>query len=479
MRQTDSPGRRHALSLDEGDSLRPIREEFVIPTRNEMTSKTIPHQDRPNVEAKDDETPCTYLCGNSLGLQPRRTATRIRQYLDTWGTQGVQGHFKPMENSPLPTWLNVDARAASMMAPIVGARESEVAVMQTLTANLHFLMCAFYRPDRNGRHKIILESKAFPSDHIAVETQIRLHGLSPAESMVCIEPPSPDSPVLATDHILSTIDKHAADTAVLLLPGIQYYTGQLLDIPTITAFARARSIFVIWDLAHAAGNVPLQLHDWDVDAAAWCSYKYLNSGPGCIASLFVHSRHTVVAPAAAANSEAAPEEGFAPRLAGWWGNDKATRFAMDTTAAFRPAPGAAGFQLSNPSVLDTTALCASLEVFEAAGGMGPLREKSLRLTAYLESLLGELPEDVKSMFRIITPRAREERGAQLSILLTDDALLGPVMEALEARAVIVDERKPNVIRVAPAPLYNSFTDCYDFVQEFRSALERIGSGTNK
>lgn len=296
--------------------------------------------------------------------------------------------------------------------------------------------------------------------------------------MVCIDPPSPQSPVLTTSHILATIAEHSSDTAVLLLPGIQYYTGQLLDIPTITAFARARSIFVIWDLAHAAGNVPLQLHDWDVDAAAWCSYKYLNSGPGCIASLFVHSRHTTVASASSVNSGGASEDGFVPRLGGWWGNDKATRFAMDTTAAFRPVPGAAGFQLSNPSVLDTTALCASLEVFDAAGGMGPLREKSLKLTAYLESLLEELPENVKNKFHIITPRAQEERGAQLSILLTDDALLGPVMESLEARAVIVDERKPNVIRVSPAPLYNSFTDCYDFVKEFQRALKRIGSGIN-
>ncbi|KAF9877945.1 hypothetical protein CkaCkLH20_04521 [Colletotrichum karsti] len=466
----DAKGRDYAESLDQKDALRHTRDEFVIPTRQEITSKTLAQKSQ--VGDGVEQKKCTYLCGNSLGLQPKRTAERIQQYLSTWATQGVQGHFKPLDDSPLPTWLDVDARASKMMAPIVGADPSEVAVMQTLTANLHLLMSAFYRPQKDGRHKIILESKAFPSDHFVVETQIRHHGLSPETSMVCIEPrdPSKDS-TLTTEHILSVIAAHAADAALLLLPGIQYYTGQLLDIPAITAFARARSVFVIWDLAHAVGNAPLRLHDWDVDAAAWCTYKYLNGGPGCIGGAFVHERHSRVAESGSGTSE----PGYVNRLGGWWGNDKASRFVM-ATDGFRPAPGAAGFQLSNPSVLDITSLCASLEVFELAGGVAPLREKSLRLTAYLEDLLDGADEDVRGLFRIITPRAPEERGAQLSLMLADGLLEG-VMGYFEEVGVVIDERKPNVVRVAPAPLYNTFADCFDFVEHLTAALRRARKST--
>ncbi|KAF6824459.1 Kynureninase 2, partial [Colletotrichum musicola] len=445
--------RAHAESLDQRDALRHTRDEFVIPTKQEISSKTLAKQDDASAGA-DAALKCTYLCGNSLGLQPKRTAERIQQYLSTWATQGVQGHFKPLEDSPLPTWLDVDARASKMMAPIVGADQSEVAVMQTLTANLHLLMSAFYKPQKDGRHKILLESKAFPSDHFVVETQIRHHGLSPETSMVCIEPEdaAKESTIstISTEHILSVISAHASDAAVLLLPGIQYYTGQLLDIPTITAFARRHSIFVIWDLAHAVGNVPLRLHDWDVDAAAWCTYKYINGGPGCIGGAFVHDRHSRVTTSVEDVDSAA---GYANRLGGWWGNDKSSRFVMATK--FHPAPGAAGFQLSNPSVLDITSLCASLEVFGLAGGVGPLREKSLRLTAYLEELLDGMPADVKGLFRIITPRKPEERGAQLSLMLAD-GLLDGVMSYFEEVGIVIDERKPNVVRVAPAPLYNTF-----------------------
>ncbi len=280
---------------------------------------------------------------------------------------------------------------------------------------------------------------------------------------------SPEDNILTTDEILAAITAHASTTALLLLPGIQYYTGQLLDIPTITAHARAHSIFVIWDLAHAVGNVPLRLHDWDVDAAAWCSYKYLNSGPGCIGGLFVHERNSRV-PAATANSTPnSEEEGYPNRLAGWWGNDKASRFVMANH--FHPVSGAAGFQLSNPSILDITSLSASLEVFGLAGGVGRLREKSLRLTGFLEELLlqGGLGEEERALFRIITPRDPLQRGAQLSLMLKA-GLLETVMRELEERGVIVDERKPSVIRVAPAPLYNSFEDCVAFVEAFGGAL---------
>ncbi|KAK1827223.1 pyridoxal phosphate-dependent transferase [Podospora conica] len=457
-----------AKQLDRDDPLAFTRAEFRIPTKAEIASTRLADPAPAAAAAADhdagdsdaDSSSCVYLCGNSLGLQPKRTATRINQYLSTWATQGVQGHFKPLDGSPLPTWLDVDDRAAELVAPIVGASPSEVAVMQTLTANLHLLMSAFYRPDPNGRHKIILESKAFPSDHFAVETQLRHHNLPPS-SMVLI--PSPSDNILTTASITSLITQHAATTALILLPGIQYYTGQLLDIRAITAHAHAHNIPIIWDLAHAAGNVPLALHDWDVDAAVWCSYKYLNAGPGSIGGLFVHERHGVVA----------DDDEYRHRLAGWWGNDKRTRFRMENR--FRPVSGAAGFQLSNPSVLDITSLCASLEVFREAGGVGPLREKSVRLTGFLEELLGGLGAEERAMFRIVTPTEPGERGAQLSILLAEGLLEG-VMRGLEEKGVIVDERKPDVIRVAPAPLYNTFGDCVEFVGAFSAALQAAREG---
>ncbi|KKA30550.1 hypothetical protein TD95_003766 [Thielaviopsis punctulata] len=461
--------RDQAQNLDEADGLKFTRAEFIIPTKAEILSKALPAA--PFVDAAEYQAAekSVYLVGNSLGLQPRRTRERILQYLDTWRTQGVQGHFKPLEDSPLPTWLDVDDRAAEAVAPIVGAQVGEVAVMQTLTANLHFLLCAFYKPRKDGRHKIILESKAFPSDHFAVETQIGHHGLDPAESMVTIEPPVGEH-LISTEHILSVIEQHAAETAVLLLPGIQFYTGQFLDIPTITDFARSLGIFVIWDLAHAIGNVPLKLHDWNVDAAAWCTYKYLNSGPGCIGGLFVHERNSLVSTHA---DDANARSGYTNRLAGWWANDKPTRFGM--VNSFHPAPGANGFQLSNPSVLDITSLCASLEVFNQAGGMEPLRQKSLLLTRYLETLLDNaVDKALQPLFKIITPRDPERRGAQLSILLKD-GLLDGVMESLESEGVMVDDRKPSVIRVAPAPLYNTFTECFDFIQAFQRALVKASA----
>ncbi|KAK4106354.1 kynureninase [Parathielavia hyrcaniae] len=461
--------RERAQTLDREDALAFTRSEFNIPAVNQIASTRLPDPATTDAGSGGSATDkCVYLCGNSLGLQPKGTQTRVNQYLATWATQGVQGHFKPLEGSPLPTWLDADERAAQLIAPIVGASEDEVAVMQTLTANLHLLMSAFYRPDINGKHKIMLESKAFPSDHFAVETQLRHHGLDPSTSMITLtSASSPEDNILTTSEILSAITAHASTTALLLLPGIQYYTGQLLDIPTITAHARQHSVFVIWDLAHAAGNVALRLHDWDVDAAAWCSYKYLNAGPGCIAGMFVHARH--------GTTDDRPEEGYTNRLAGWWGNDKRTRFAMANTA-FRPVRGAAGFQLSNPSILDITSLSASLEVFGEAGGVGRLREKSVRLTGFLEELLlgtgtkeGVVGEGERGLFRIITPRDPEQRGAQLSLML-EPGLLEAAMRELERRAVIVDERKPDVIRVAPAPLYNTFEDCARFAVAFAEAL---------
>lgn len=285
--------------------------------------------------------------------------------------------------------------------------------------------------------------------------------------MITLEPFSPNEAIISTEQILSAIAEHASTTAILLLPGIQFYSGQLFNIPLITAAARKAGIFVIWDLAHAVGNVPLNLHDWDVDAAAWCSYKYLNAGPGAIAGLFVHERNGGVSPAGDRS-----QRGFTNRLSGWWGSDKESRFAMENK--FVPIPGAAGFQLSNPSILDITSLNASLEVFEMAGGMGPLRERSLKLTEYLETLLDE---QLKGRpFSIITPREKDQRGAQLSLKLAA-GLLDPVMKELEERGVVVDERRPDVIRVAPAPLYNNFGDVFRFVKAFGEALDVVSKQT--
>lgn len=294
----------------------------------------------------------------------------------------------------------------------------------------------------------------------AAESQVLHHNLDPSTSLITIEAPTLPAHPLSTSHVLSIIKKHGSTTAILLLPGIHFYTGQYLDIPTITRAAHAAGIFVIWDLAHAVGNVPLSLHDWDVDAAVWCSYKYLNAGPGAIGGLFVHDR----------NGKVEMQNGkkvFVNRLSGWWGSDKGSRFAMDNL--FVPIPGAAGFQLSNPSILDITSVSASLEVFAAAGGMSALREKSLRLTAYLEMLLLDMKAFEDKQFEIITPTEPEARGAQLSLRLKE-GLLDGVMKALEERSVVVDERRPDVIRVAPAPLYNTFADCWAFVDAFEAAL---------
>jgi kynureninase len=428
--------------------------------------------------------PATYLVGNSLGLQPRRTWDRVRTYLDTWAVRGVTGHFSSLSTTPTttssssssnpssttttppqppPPWIDVDARAAEMMAPLVGAADSsEVAVMQTLSANLHLLLCAFYKPDIKGRHEILLEAKAFPSDRFIVESQIQHHGLSPSTSLVALGPTETSSPhLLSTPSIISALDAHASTAAVLLLPGVQYYTGQLLDIPLITSHARSLGIAVIWDLAHAVGNVVLRLHDWGVDGAAWCGYKYLNGGPGCIAGLFLHQNHHHDA------QGAVQERG----LRGWWGTAKKGRFDMDTSR-WTPGAGAAAMQLSNPSVLCTTALCASLEVFDQAGGIGSLREKSIKLTTFLYDALDALRVrgGDESLFEIITPADPLQRGAQLSVLLLRPGMLDAVVEALLERGVYVDERRPDVIRVAPAPLYNTFEDCCDFVEAFEEAL---------
>lgn len=317
--------REHAFRLDSQDHLKDLRHEFIIPTQRNLKSSSLDVKSASN--SVEENKPCIYFCGNSLGLQPRRTALLISQHLSAWAMKGVLGHFTEHEDSNLPGFLHVDDAAAKLMAPIVGASANEVAIMETLTANLHFLMASFYRPNKE-RFKIILEGKAFPSDHYAVESQIIHHGFDPAEGMILIEPESDEVDNISTAHVLSVIDEHATSTALILLPGIQYYTGQYMDIKTITAYARSRGILIGWDLAHAVGNVELHLHDWEVDFAAWCNYKYLNSGPGAIAGLFVHSAHGKTDEIDVNTGKAV----FRPRLSGWWGGDKAIRFEMGDRA---------------------------------------------------------------------------------------------------------------------------------------------------
>lgn len=394
---------------------------------------------------------------------------RVREHLEAWATKGVTGHFA--EHGPnLPPFLHVDDVAAEKMAPIVGAAQSEVALMETLTANIHLMLASFYRPTKD-KFRIIIEGKAFPSDHYAVESHVKHHGYRPEEAMVLIEPENPDSSMtLSPAHVSDLIDTYAATTALILLPGVQYYTGQYFDIPTITSYAHSRNILIGWDLAHAVGNVDLHLHDWDVDFAVWCNYKYLNSGPGSIAGLFVHEKHGHVDLAAASTGK----DGYRPRLSGWWGGDRSTRFQMGNK--FLPIPGAAGFQLGNPSALALTTVLASLEVFSLTS-MTAIRKKSVALTGYLTELLLRSQNDsrIHNAYSIITPLDAAQRGAQLSVRLKPGLLEG-VLKILEENGVVVDERKPDVIRVAPAPLYNTFTEIWDFIQIFQAACQAAQTG---
>ncbi|CAO2647792.1 Nn.00g087140.m01.CDS01 [Neocucurbitaria sp. VM-36] len=488
-----------AKKEDAKDELSKLRQEFVIPTKGDLKAKKFAFQagtkgastDGAGVPQDDHVEESIYLCGNSLGLQPRRTKEYINRYLDTWASKGVFGHFTEYEGG-LPPWLHIDDAIKEQTAKVVGALPSEVVVMETLTANLHLLMSSFYRPTRD-RWKIIIEGKAFPSDHYAALSQIAHHNLDPS-ALITIEPSSPSSPFLSIEHILSVISRHAATTALVLLPGIQFYSGQFFDIELITRHCQSLGITVGWDLAHAAGNVPMKLHDWNVDFAAWCNYKYMNGGPGVIGGLFVHERHGTVeeVPVTKADgvkdvdsAKVAPDGEqkhnndtqliYRPRLSGWWGSDKSSRFRMENK--FVPIAGASGFQLSNPSALDMTSVMASLDVF-ALTNMEALRQRSLRLTGYLEARLLHYEGGGPPPYTIITPANPAERGAQLSVLL-NPGLLDHVMKYIEDHGVVVDERKPDVVRIAPAPLYNSFHDIHRFIAIFHEACRRAVKGVGQ
>lgn len=410
--------RDFARAQDAKDPLRSFREQFIFPKHS--VSEGVAE----NV---------LYFCGNSLGLQPRTLRPALLNELDQWATHGVEGHFR----GELP-WMYYHKFLTPQTARLVGALPHEIVVMNTLTVNLHLAMVSFYCPTPQ-RHKIIMEAGAFPSDQYAVESQVRWHGLEPEKAIVEVAP-RPGEDTLRIEDILQTIEKEGAATALVIFGGVNYYTGQCYDLEKIAAAAHRAGANVGFDLAHAAGNVPMKLHDWNADFAVWCSYKYLNSGPGGPAGLFVHERHG--------------NNPTLPRFAGWWGHDEGERFLMKK--GFKPMRGAEGWQLSNAQIFSFAAHKASLDIFDAAG-IENLREKSLRLTNFLEWVLRETGRD-KNLFRIITPSDPAERGCQLSLLTGERGKI--LFDYLTDNGVLADWREPNVIRFAPVPLYNSFEDVW-------------------
>lgn len=417
----------HAQQLDQQDPLKQMREQFHIPKQDNG----------------DDEI---YLCGNSLGLQPKRTQEYLNYELSQWQKLGVKGHF----SGEFP-WMPYHEFLTEESAKLVGAKNSEVVCMNSLTANLHFMMVSFYRPTKT-RSKILIEDHAFPSDHYAVESQIRFHGFDPDQSMLLAKPREGEE-TLRTEDLLNLIELHGDEIALIMLPGVQYYTGQVLDMKAITEAGHAKGCMVGFDLAHATGNIPMSLHDWDVDFAAWCSYKYLNSGPGSVAGCFVHEKHHT-------NLEL-------PRFAGWWGHDKESRFRMENR--FVPMQSAEAWQVSNPPILSLAAIRASLDTIKDAGGILALREKSLKLTRYLRDLL---EQELADEINILTPGDEKASGCQLSLTVNLHGLDGKtVFDRIEAAGVTCDFRHPNVIRVAPVPLYNSFEDAYRFVTILKDSLQ--------
>ena len=414
--------RDYAIRRDGVDPLAGFRAEFNFPRE------------------KNGRNP-VYLCGNSLGLQPKRAVEFVEEELANWRDYAVDGHF----HSARP-WLTYHRQATAGFAELTGSLEHEVVAMNTLTVNLHVLMASFYRPTPE-RYKIVIEKGAFPSDNYAVASQLRMHGFDPGAGLLEWAPRAGEAQ-LRTDDLAALLEREGGSVALLLLPGVQYYTGQVLDMQAICDLGRRHGCRVGLDLAHAIGNIPLALHDWAPDFASWCTYKYLNAGPGAIAGAFIHERHTSA-------------DDF---LHGWWGNEEKTRFRME--APFRPAAGAEAWQMSNPPILSLAPVIASLQLFRKAG-LERLREKSVQLTGYLRWLIGQrFPERMT----ILTPSGAQ--GCQLSLVIADDSLdARAVFDRLCALNVTGDWRHPNVIRVAPAPMYNSFADVFEFAERLRLALE--------
>ena len=415
-----------AKSLDALDELSKYKSEFIFPQH----------------DGKD----VIYFTGNSLGLQPKRTKKYVDDVMNDWANLAVEGHFyaeKP--------WWDYHERFAEPLGKIVGAKPSEVTVMNTLTVNLHLLMVSFYRPAKN-RFKIICEEKAFPSDQYMFQSQVHFHGYKTEDAIVELKRREGEHN-LRLEDILAKIEEVGDELALVMIGGVNYYTGQVFDIKEITAAGHKVGAVVGWDLAHAAGNIELNLHDWNVDFASWCSYKYMNSGPGNASGCFIHEKHHH-------NSEL-------PRFAGWWGHNKERRFKMEQT--FDPVHGADGWQISNLPILSLAPYLASVEMFDEIG-MEKIIQKRNKITAYLEFILHEIDKEVKGHFEIITPANPEERASQLSVYFHGEGR--SLFEYLMSNGVVTDWREPNVIRFAPVPLYCSFEDMYHFGQILKSGISQ-------
>ena len=422
-----TPDAEGARALDASDPLAAFAEEFHHPY--DGTGRRL-----------------LYLCGHSLGLQPKSAARYVEQELKDWQRLGVLGH-----HAAARPWIPYHEQAAAPLAGLVGAQESEVVAMNSLTVNLHLMMVSFFRPGAT-RNRVLIEKSAFPSDRYAVVSQLAFHGLNPAEHLIEIEP-RPGERALRTEDMVDRIERAGASLALVLLPSVQYLTGQSFDLPPVIEAARRAGAVVGLDLAHGIGNTASNLHDWNVDFAVWCSYKYLNAGPGAIGGCFVHERH--------ARSAALP------RFAGWWGHDPAARFQMGPD--FDPIPGAQGWQISNPPVLSAAPLLASLDIFRRAG-MARVREKSIALTAFLQQLV-EIR--LAGLVDIITPGAASERGCQLSLRIArSPAAAKRCYDYLSEAGVVSDWREPDVVRLAPIPLYNSFGDVFAAVEALSQAVHR-------
>jgi kynureninase len=422
-----STSRDFAQDCDAADILAPYRRQFVLPG---------------NASGRD----LIYLCGHSLGLAPRAALDYVSEELADWAALGVAGH-----HTATRPWIDYAQNLTRGLQHVTGALASEVIAMNSLTVNLHLMMASFYRPV-GMRDKVLIEAGAFSSDRHAILGQLSWHKLDAEETLVELEPRAGEE-TLRIEDIESTIDELGSELALVLWPGVQYRTGQAFDCARITRAAHDAGAIVGFDLAHAIGNIPLSLHDWEVDFAVWCSYKYLNAGPGAIGGCFVHERHFDNVPS---------------RLSGWWGHEPQTRFQM--LPEFRAAPGAAGWAVSNPPILSAAPLLASLEMFRAAD-MGELRAKSVRLTAYAERLIRER---TGNDLRIITPENPDERGCQLSLRIAGGPRRGRrIFDALADHGIVCDWREPDIIRIAPTPLYNRFIDIYELVEELTVALREM------
>ncbi|HEU5147004.1 MAG TPA: kynureninase [Chryseosolibacter sp.] len=416
--------RAFARKLDIDDPLKGYRERFYLPSF--------------------DGKPAIYFTGNSLGLQAKSVRKLIEEELEDWARLGVEGHVQARR-----PWIDYHHFAKDALAHIVGAKPIEVVAMNHLTVNLHLLLVSFFRPT-SKRYKILTESGAFSSDQYVLESQLKFHGLNPDDALIELKPREGEA-YLRTEDIVNTIERHGKELALVFFGGVQYYTGQFFDVPAITSAGHKAGAIVGFDLAHAVGNVVLHLHDDDVDFAAWCSYKYLNSGPGAIGGAFVHERHA--------------KQFDSPRFAGWWGHDEDQRFKMEK--GFRPMAGVDGWQLSNHPILAGAAHLAALEIIVEAG-MPNLRKKSEWLTGYLEFILDETDAN-HNFVQLLTPRSPSERGCQLSLFMKRDGR--KIFQLITQSGVIADWREPNVIRVAPVPLYNTFEEVYNFGEIFAKSLK--------